>query len=360
MYRLMRTILFFFPAETVHHIACFFLRLLMALPLIGYLVRRQLKPSRELRVQAFGREFPSPIGIAAGFDKNGHYFDALLGLGFGCVEVGTVTGVGQDGNPKPRLFRLKADRAIINRMGFNNYGADALAGRLAHRRKRLGVIGANIGKTKLVEEEFAIADYVKSARAVAPYADYLTVNVSSPNTPNLRDLQAVEKLRPLLSAVKEAIAEVCDKPIPLLVKIAPDLADSDVIEVAKMALELKLDGIIATNTTISRAGLASASEVVEAIGAGGLSGPPVAARSLEVLRLLRREVGDKVTLISVGGIETADQVWERLAAGATLIQVYTGFIYEGPGLANRLNQGLLGLLREQGYSSVIQHVGTDC
>lgn len=284
-----------------------------------------------------GIEFPNAFGLAAGFDKNARAVPGLLGLGFGHVEIGTVTARPQPGNPKPRLFRLIDDRAVVNRMGFNNDGAAVVAGRLHRlRRSRHGrnaVIGVNIGKTKITPPENAVADYVESARLLAPFASYLVVNVSSPNTPGLRDLQAVDELRPLLSAVKA----VTDAPagsagrVPLVVKIAPDLADDDVDAVAELALELGLDGISATNTTVQRpVSLATAPEVIDAAGAGGLSGPVLRERSLEVLARLRERVGDQLALIGVGGVTTPDDVRERLSAGAELVQAYTGFIYGGP------------------------------
>jgi dihydroorotate dehydrogenase len=271
-------------------------------------------------VNALGLTFPSALGLAAGFDKNAVGIDALAALGFGHVEVGTVTGEPQPGNPKPRLFRLPADRAIVNRMGFNNDGAETVAARLAARargRHSPVVLGVNIGKTKVVAEDdepAVLADYTKSARLLSPYADYLVVNVSSPNTPGLRSLQAVDRLGPLL----EGVRRVAD--VPLLVKIAPDLADEDVLAVARLALELRLDGIIATNTTISREGLRTPEEDVAAIGAGGLSGAPVAPRSLDVLRLLHDAVGRDLVLVSVGGISTPVLGRERLEAGASLVQ----------------------------------------
>jgi dihydroorotate dehydrogenase len=326
------------PAETVHRASLRALRLL-ALPGVRALVRRWYgRPDPALRVRALGLEFPSPIGLAAGFDKDAEAYDALGAFGFGFVEIGTVTARPQPGNPAPRLFRLVRDRAIVNRMGFNNQGADAVAARL--RRRRDTIVGVNIGKTKVVPADEAVADYVASTERLAPLADYLVVNVSSPNTPGLRDLQAVEHLRPLLEAVREAAGRV-----PLLVKIAPDLADADVDAVADLALELGLDGIIATNTTISRDGLASDPAEVEAAGAGGLSGAPLKARSLEVLERLRKRAGDRLVLISVGGIETAGEAYERLRAGATLVQAYTGLIYGGPSWPRSVNRGLLDLLR---------------
>jgi dihydroorotate dehydrogenase len=294
-------------------------------------------PRTDLQVKALGLTFPSPFGVAAGFDKNGTAILGLGALGFGHVEVGTVTAIAQPGNPRPRLFRLIPDRAIVNRMGFNNEGAASVAARVeaARSARRRPVIGLNIGKSRVVDVADAVADYRASARVAAPVADYLAVNVSSPNTPGLRDLQAIESLRPLLTAVKEEAGTT-----PLLVKIAPDLADDDIVAVARLAVELGLDGIIATNTTISRTGLVTDAKVVADAGAGGLSGAPLAHRSLEVLRLLRAHVPDTLCIISVGGVETAQDVRARLAAGATLVQGYSAFIYRGPLWARSINRGL--------------------
>ncbi|HZE30225.1 MAG TPA: quinone-dependent dihydroorotate dehydrogenase, partial [Actinoallomurus sp.] len=269
-------------------------------------------------------------------------------FGFGFVEIGTVTARAQPGNPRPRLFRLVKDRAIVNRMGFNNEGARAAAARL--RGPRRIIVGVNIGKTKVVPEHEAVADYVESTERLAALADYLVVNVSSPNTPGLRNLQAVEHLRPLLEAVRAAARRATPRPVPLLVKIAPDLDDADVDAVADLALDLGLDGIIATNTTISRDGLTSSN--AEAAGAGGLSGAPLKSRSLEVLRRLRERTGDRLVLISVGGIETADEAWERIQAGATLVQAYTGLIYGGPSWPRRINRGLSARLRREGRTTI--------
>ena len=300
-------------------------------------------PRKRRPVHAMGLEFPGPLGLAAGFDKNAEGIDALAALGFSFVEVGTVTGEPQPGNDRPRLFRLPADRAIVNRMGFNNDGAEVVAERLAKRRlkHRDGdvIVGVNIGKTKVVPEHDAdavAADYEKSTRLLAPYADYLVVNVSSPNTPGLRDLQSVERLRPLLVAVHRQADAVTTPHVPLLVKIAPDLSDDDVLAVADLALELGLDGIVATNTTISREGLRSGPEEIARVGAGGLSGRPLRERSLEVLELLRKRVGPDLTIVSVGGISDADDARVRLDAGATLLQAYTAFVYEGAGWPARV------------------------
>ena len=347
------------PVEGTHRVSFALLRAIVAVPGMRALVQRLLGPrDPSLRVRVFGREVPGPLGLAAGFDKDAKGVPALLACGFGFVEVGTVTAEAQPGNPKPRMFRLTRDRALINRLGFNNDGADAAARRLAHRRE--GTVGINIGKTKRVTEAEALADYTASAQALAPLADYLVVNVSSPNTPGLRDLQSVEKLRPLLAAVRAA----CDlaspmRRVPLLVKIAPDLADADIDAIADLALDLELDGIIATNTTIARTGLATAAEDVEAIGAGGLSGAPLKARALDVLRRLRARVGAQLVLVAVGGIESGEDAWARIRAGATLVQAYTGFIYGGPLWPRRVQRQLAAKLRAHGLSSIEQAIGAD-
>jgi len=327
--------------ERAHHLAFVVIRALPAVGL-GGLARRFTAPDPSLAVDALGLRFDSPFGVAAGFDKDGEAVLGLGALGFGHVEVGTITALAQPGNDKPRLFRLIPDRAVINRMGFNNHGAGAAANRLLRVRRaaRRPVLGVNIGKSRVVAVEDATADYLTSARALAPVADYLVVNVSSPNTPGLRGLQELELLSPLLAAVKDVAGEV-----PLLVKIAPDLTGEQVERIARLAVELGLAGIIATNTTISRDGLSTDASVVEAAGAGGLSGAPLAARSLEVLRLIRAVVPADLCVISVGGVETAEDVQERLDAGATLVQGYTAFLYRGPLWARQINRGLLRLRR---------------
>ncbi|MFI7589644.1 quinone-dependent dihydroorotate dehydrogenase [Spongisporangium articulatum] len=338
-------------AELAHRIGFGLIRLAGVLPGVTWLLARLLAPRDDvLKVRALGLEFPGPLGLAAGFDKDAAAPDALAALGFGSVEVGTLTALPQPGNPRPRLFRLTADRALINRMGFNNHGSAAAAQRLRSRVRRPGgpVVGVNIGKSKVVEEADAAGDYATSARRLAASADYLVVNVSSPNTPGLRNLQAVDSLRPLLVAVRAALDEAePGRRVPLLVKIAPDLADDDVDAVADLALELGLDGIIATNTTIGRAGLRTPADVVAALGAGGLSGAPLRARSLEVLRRLKARVGDRLVLVAAGGVESADDVWERLEAGATLVQAYTAFIYRGPFWAARVHRDLAKRLRAE-------------
>ncbi|MEG9248283.1 quinone-dependent dihydroorotate dehydrogenase [Arthrobacter sp. Soc17.1.1.1] len=334
-------------AERAHRIGFALIRAIDRTP-VGWGLRRFCAPDASLATTAFGVEFPSPFGLAAGFDKAGKGVLSLTVLGFGHVEIGTITGQAQPGNPAPRLFRLVEDRAVINRMGFNNDGAAAVAPRLRSARQRLArrygarrpVVGVNIGKTKKVDIADAVADYLVSARELAPVADYLVVNVSSPNTPGLRLLQSVESLRPLLEAVRTTADDAAGRHVPLLVKIAPDLTDQDLDDVGALALDLGLDGIVATNTTITRENLTTDAATVMAKGVGGLSGAPLKARSLEVLTRLRAAVGDRLALVSVGGVETPEDVIERLEAGATLVQGYTAFLYEGPFWARRINRGL--------------------
>ena len=333
---------------------------------LGFRAIRAARPvtrrlaTQAVGVSAMGLEFPNALGLAAGFDKNAVGIDALAALGFGFVEIGTVTAQPQPGNPQPRLFRLPADHAIVNRMGFNNDGAEAVAARLARREARFErrdrrlagrigqrppqrpVLGVNIGKTKVVpedDEQAVLADYATSARLLAPYADYLVVNVSSPNTPGLRTLQAVDRLAPLLEEVRRVAEDAAGRHVPLCVKIAPDLVDDEVVAVAELARGLGLEGIVATNTTISRDGLRTDAAKVEALGAGGLSGPILRKRSLEVLRILRAH-DSRIAIISVGGITSVDDARGRLRAGADLVQAYTGFVYGGPRWPRRIVAGL--------------------
>ena len=337
MYELLfRTVLRRLDPERAHHLAVAVIRAIPALGLTG-LVRRFTRPDPALAVEALGLRFESPFGMAAGFDKDARSIRGLWALGFGHVEIGTVTAIPQEGNPRPRLFRLVDDRAVINRMGFNNGGAAAAAERVARERRRSSraIIGANIGKSRVVAVEDAVADYRESARLLAPVADYLAVNVSSPNTPGLRGLQDEALLRPLLAAV---LAEAGATPV--LVKIAPDLDDDAIDAVCALAVELGLAGIIATNTTIGREGLVSDPALVEAAGAGGLSGAPLRDRAMAVLRRVRAAVPSGFCVIAVGGIDTADDAAERLTAGATLVQGYTAFLYRGPLWARQVTQGL--------------------
>lgn len=339
MYALLfRLILSRMDPERAHHLA---FRVIRLLP--GFL-RPLSRPHPSLAVEALGLRFSSPFGLAAGFDKDAVGIRGLGVLGFGHIEVGTVTAVPQRGNPKPRLFRLVEDRAVINRMGFNNAGAEAAARRLqrARRRRNRPIIGVNIGKSRVVAIEDALEDYLVSTRLLASHADYLVVNVSSPNTPGLRGLQDLDKLGPLLEAVKDAANGV-----PVLVKIAPDLTDDQVRRVAELSVGLGLGGIVATNSTLSRDGLRTSAASIAAAGDGGLSGAPLAARSLEVLRLLRSTVPADFAIVSVGGVETGADVVARLEAGATLVQGYTAFLYRGPLWARSINADLVRVEHER-------------
>lgn len=346
-------------AETAHTLTLRVLTFVQRVPLLLVVLRRILgRPDPSLAVTAMGLTFPGPLGLAAGFDKDAEVVEAIAAVGFGFVEVGTVTAQAQPGNPGPRMARLPADRALVNRMGFNNHGAARAAANLRRPRTTRVPVGANIGKTKVVAPDDAPADYAASARLLAPLCDYLVVNVSSPNTPGLRDLQAVATLRPLLQAVLAACDEVTATRPPVLVKIAPDLADADVDAVADLAVELGLDGLIAANTTIAREGLRSADTEVAVAGAGGLSGAPLADRALALLVRLHARVGEDLVLVSVGGIETAEDVWARLAAGATLVQGYTGMVYGGPRWAHRIHRALARRLRASGLRGLDQLIGS--
>jgi dihydroorotate dehydrogenase len=349
-YAALRRLLFLVPAERIHTLVfAGFRGATAAAPVRRQLSRRLAPIDPVLASTVFGVHFPGPLGLAAGFDKDGTGLNAWGALGFGYAEVGTVTAQAQPGNPAPRLFRLPADRALLNRMGFNNHGAAALATRLARHRPDVP-IGVNIGKTKITAAADAADDYRASARQVGPHAAYLVVNVSSPNTPGLRDLQTVEALRGILSAV------LAETSTPVLVKIAPDLADTDIDDIADLAVELGLAGIVATNTTVSREGLRTPG--VAQLGSGGISGPPLTRRAGEVLQRLYGRVGDRLTLISVGGIETVDDAWDRITAGASLLQGYTGFIYGGGLWAKHIHDGLADRLRAGGFTSLSDAVGS--
>ena len=350
LYDRLLKVMFRIPPETIHGMIGAVLQVLNAAAPVNRAAERVVRVHDPALAQTlFGVRFPAPLGLAAGFDKNATAADAWGALGFGYAEMGTVTPQPQPGNPAPRLYRLPADKAILNRMGFNNDGAVAVARNLARRRSS-DVVGINIGKNKTQTD--AVADYRVGAIELGGLADYLVVNVSSPNTPGLRDLQAVDELRPILKVVVE------NTKAPVLVKIAPDLADEDVDAVADLAVELGLAGIVATNTTISREGLATDPSEVEAMGAGGISGAPVGKRALEVLQRLHARVGDQLVLVSAGGIMTPEQAWERIAAGASLLQGYTPFIYGGPGWIRDVHVGIAAQLRAHGLDSISQAVGS--
>ncbi len=363
---LLRPLLFAFDAERAHHLGMIGARSVLALPPGSWLARRAYGvDDARLRRRVWGLDFASPVGLAAGLDKNGVAIDGLANLGFSHVEIGTVTGRAQPGNDRPRLFRLKADRAIINRMGFNNQGAAEVGARLARRyasRRPRCVLGVNIGKSKVVDLPAALADHEISVRALAPAADYLVVNVSSPNTPGLRDLQAESSLRPLLNGVRACVDATCPALSggarkPLLLKLAPDLSDAGLDAAVDVALETGCDGVIATNTTISRDGLREDPARVAAIGAGGLSGAPLRARATAALARVARRLAGRLPVIGVGGVDSAEAAWEKLAHGASLVQVYTGFVYQGPGLAGAINRGLLARLDQHGLASIDQAIG---
>ena len=303
-----------------------------------------------LATQVAGVRFPNPVGLAAGYDKDAEVPDAMLGFGFGSVEIGSVTPRPQAGNPKPRLFRLVEDRAVINRMGFNNAGAAAALSRLRKRAGRPGVVGVNIGANK--DSEDRIADYAKMTQLMAPFASYLAVNISSPNTPGLRALQDEGALTALLDAVFEARGG--DGP-PVFLKVAPDLEPADIDAIARIAIESGLSALIVSNTTIARPDLASPHR----IESGGLSGAPLRDLALQRIRDFRKATGGRIPLIGVGGIASADDAWARIKAGASLVQLYSALVYEGPGLPRRINEGLLAAMQREGYSTIAEAVGSE-
>jgi len=337
---IIRPLLFKLSPERAHYLTAFLLHSFMLIPGVIWLLRKMyLVQNEQLRINKKGLSFPNPVGLAAGFDKNATLYKDFQHLGFGFIEVGTVTPKAQDGNPKPRLFRLPNDRALINRMGFNNKGLDAMLNQLKNRPKDL-IVGGNIGKNKVTPEELAHEDYLICFHKLYDSVDYFAVNVSSPNTPGLRNLQGKEPLRKLLSAIVDArISKAVSKPI--LLKIAPDMNDQQLDDVVEIILETGIDGIIATNTTISRDGLNSRSYEIKACGDGGLSGWPLKARSTRIVKMIRERLTPEHLIIGCGGIETAEDAIEKLEAGADLVQIYTGFIYEGPALVKRINQAIL-------------------
>lgn len=348
MYKyLLRPILFRFQAETAHNITFSALKILQKIPFALGITKAMFgRHKKELETEVFGIKFPSPVGLAAGLDKDAQVFDALYSLGFSFVEIGTVTPKPQPGNPAPRLFRLISDHAIINRMGFNNLGVQDMVKRLKSRRSKV-IIGGNIGKNKVTPNEDAVSDYLTCFEALYPYVDYFAVNVSSPNTPNLRQLQEKEPLKALLSALMTA-NKAKEKAKPILLKIAPDLTNEQLDDIIEIVEETEISGVIATNTTISRDLIFSASkEKVEKIGAGGLSGLPLTEKSTEVIRYIHERSGGRFPIIGVGGIMTAEDAVEKLDAGASLVQLYTGFIYEGPSLINRIDSAILAYLKSK-------------
>ena len=363
LYRsLLRRLLFRLPPETAHEIA---LHTLAKAPrLTKLLVGNRDDKTPFGRLERFGLSFSNPVGLAAGFDKDGIALPGLAALGFGCIEAGTVTFHPQPGNERPRLFRLPADKALINRAGFNNKGAAAFAQRVAAttKRPRDYVLGVSIGKSKVAPTNEAIEDYLKSFTIVFPVADYVAVNVSSPNTPGLRDLQQADQLEALLLALQkrnQALAQENQgsKAVPLLVKISPDVSAAELEQIAIVARKTSIAGIIATNTTIRREGLDSSVADIEACGEGGLSGLPLRVRSNQMIASLYKLTASEIPLIGVGGIFTAQDAWEKICAGASLVQLYTGFIYQGPGIVAEINKGLLEIIDREGFRSLDEAVG---
>lgn len=363
---LARPLLFRLPAESTHHFTMGALQALSRIPGATPLIRSSFTYRHPSLAQTcFGLHFRNPVCLAAGFDKNGKWISALSALGFGAIEIGSVTGQPQPGNPPPRLFRLPLDSALINRMGFNNEGAAAVAERLANSPiARFGLpVGINLGKTKVVPLEQAVADYLASFRALYPWGDYFVVNVSSPNTPGLRLLQDRQPLTEILTALQSANREfgLSRKSLekPILVKISPDLSDEQIGELAELALDLNIAGILATNTTLSRAGLRTPADRITQIGAGGLSGKPLLPRSLQVVRLLFQRLESRIPVIGVGGILSGADAWRMIGHGASLLQVYTGFIYGGPSTAATLNRFLANQLKKNQLTSVREAIGRD-
>ena len=356
-----RPLLFSLPAETAHKFAISSLKRALASDAIRDAAAKRLLRSPFGKLKRFGLSFSNPIGLAAGFDKNGEAAHALCALGFGFIEVGTVTSEPQSGNPVPRLFRLPRDRALINRLGFNNCGANQLVKNLEQHRPDC-VLGINIGKSRSVSVENAIPDYLKTFEAVYEMADYVAVNVSSPNTPQLRELQSPTMLSELLASLQRRNRELATKysyafAKPLLLKIAPDLDDSGIESIVEAAQHTRISGIIATNTTIVRDNLRTSRRRVEAMGDGGLSGAPLRGPSNTVIRKIFRLTNGSLPIVGVGGVFTAEDAWEKICAGASLIQLYTGFIYEGPSVARRINEALRRILSQAGFVSLDEAVG---
>ena len=341
MYKIIiKPIFFLFQPETIHHLVFKTIKFFFKIPGVSAIVKSvYVVNDKRLERTVFGLTFPNPVGLAAGFDKDAKLFDELGAYGFGFIEIGTLTPKAQPGNEKPRMFRLLEDEALINRMGFNNGGAAAAAVRLKNRKTNI-IIGGNIGKNKATPNEEAVNDYEKCFEALFEYVDYFVVNVSSPNTPNLRALQDKEPLTHLLNRVKELNSKK-KNPKPILLKIAPDLTNEQLDDIIGIVRDTKIDGVVATNTTISREGLKTQESRLTSIGAGGVSGKPLARRATEVIKYLSEKSSNAFPIIAVGGIHTAEDAIEKLNAGAVLVQIYTGFVYEGPGIAKRINKAIL-------------------
>ncbi len=349
---MIKPFLFLLPPEKAHYFTLFLLKIILAIPLIGTLYKKRytIKDDR-LKRKVFGLDFENPVGLAAGFDKDGKSFKAMSSLGFGFIEVGTVTPKGQIGNPQPRLFRLPKDQSLINRMGFNNEGVDALVNRLKGGWPDHLIVGGNIGKNKLTPNETAEEDYVICFEALFPYVDYFVVNVSSPNTPGLRDLQDKEPLTKLLNRLQVLNKQKTNSK-PILLKIAPDLTNEQLDDIIEIVETTKIEGVIATNTTISRAGLKTNPNTIKSIGNGGLSGRAVRQRSTEVIRYLNERSKGQLTIIGVGGISSPEDAIEKLNAGASLVQIYSGLIFEGPALIKEINKAILTKIPQPSVAQV--------
>ncbi|MEA2172988.1 MAG: dihydroorotate dehydrogenase [Blastocatellia bacterium] len=364
LYRsILRPILFRLPPESAHELALRSLSFALGANWTRNLAARRFHRTPFGELKRFGLSFRNPVGLAAGFDKNGRGARGLAALGFGFVEVGTVTHLAQPGNARPRLFRLPQDKALINRLGFNNDGAATVAAHLKSNRPDC-VLGINLGKSRAVSIENAVDDYLASFELVRHLADYIAINVSSPNTPALRELQRADALASLLEAIQQRNRETALKdargvgrPVPLLVKIAPDLEQHELESIVEVALRAKVDGIIATNTTTGREHLTTPQAEVAACGEGGLSGKPLRARSTEVVATLYRLARGRLTIIGVGGIFNARDAWEKICAGASLVQLYTGFVYEGVGVVREINEGLAELAQSSGFRSLDEAIG---
>ena len=341
MYKLIiRPILFLLPPEAIHHLVFRLIKFLFAIPGVSFLCKRIYSVNdKRLERNVFGITFKNPIGLAAGFDKDAQLYDELACFGFGFIEIGTITPKGQPGNDKPRMFRLTQDEGLINRMGFNNEGMQMAIKRLKGKKTSI-IIAGNIGKNKDTSNEMAVNDYMECFNALFDYVDFFVVNVSSPNTPNLRALQEKEPLTALLETIKK-LNSLKKKPKPILLKIAPDLSSQQLDDIISIVIATHIDGVIATNTTISRNGLKTQDSILNAIGSGGLSGKPLAKRSTEVIKYLSEKSNKAFPIIGVGGIYSAEDAIEKLNAGACLVQLYTGFIYEGPGIVKKINKEIL-------------------
>ena len=358
---LLRPILFRLPPETAHELALHSLPLVLGSRVARKLIARRFQVAEFGKLERFGLSFANPVGLAAGFDKNGIVLDSLAALGFGHIEAGTVTYQPQPGNPQPRLFRLPVDKALINRAGFNNDGAAVFTERVKKSRPEC-VLGVSIGKSRAASDEETVADYLKCFETVYPVADYIAVNVSSPNTPGLRELQKADQLETLLRSLQErnsalALAAKSEE-VPLLVKLAPDLEHSDLELIIDVARRFKVAGLIATNTTVERPGLNTPASEVKACGAGGLSGAPLRSRSTQMIANLYRLSGGSMRIVGVGGIFSAADAWEKICAGASLVQLYTGFIYQGPAVAKEINSGLADILKREGLGSLDEAIGS--